>query len=99
MRTSVASQRENQAIANLAMFDIFSRRGCHLCEILIEEMLALTGDRTRLQVHDIDTKPEWRERYHTRVPVVEHDGQVVCEYRLDKEKVLDLLRQLPAPDA
>ena len=72
--------------------DVFSRQGCHLCEVLIEELLPLVRGRLEVVVHDIDTREEWREEYDTRVPVVEYDGELVCQYHLDAgalERVLN----------
>ena len=46
-----------------------------------------------IEVLDIDTRPEWRERYGTRIPVVEIDGRIVCQYRLDRAAIAELLEQ------
>ncbi len=40
-----------------------------------------------VEVRDIDDDPELKARYHARVPVVEHDGEVICEYFLDPAAV------------
>ena len=64
---------------------VYSRRGCHLCDELIEELLPLVGDAMEFEVRDIDTRDDWRERYDTRVPVVEYDGRLICQYHLDRE--------------
>jgi predicted thioredoxin/glutaredoxin len=74
--------------------DIYSRQGCHLCDVLIEQLLPLVHGRLDVVVHDIDTRDEWREKYDTRVPVVEYDGELVCQYHLDPgalERVLSTL--------
>ena len=39
----------------LPVLNIYSRRGCHLCEILIEELLPITDGRAELNILDIDT--------------------------------------------
>ena len=70
---------------------VYSRRGCHLCEQLVDELLPLARGRVTVDVVDIDSRPEWRSAYDTRVPVVEFDGRVVCEYSLDREAVAKLL--------
>ncbi len=71
--------------------DVYSRRGCHLCEVLIEELLPLVEGRASVSVHDVDTRPEWTRRYGDRVPVVELGGRMLCEYRLDPEAVQSAL--------
>ena len=65
--------------------DIYSRQGCHLCEILIEELLPLVRGRFALMIHDIDSREDWRKIYNTRVPVVEYDGELICQYHLDRQ--------------
>lgn len=75
-------------MAELPTFTVYSRPGCHLCEILLEELQPLIRGRGRVSVIDIDTRPELREEYDTRVPVLEKDGEFVCQYHLDKAAVL-----------
>lgn len=70
---------------------VYTRRGCHLCEVLIEELMPLTRGRARLRLCDVDRDPALVERYGVRVPVLEADGEVLCEARLDREKVLAYL--------
>lgn len=64
--------------------DVYSRQGCHLCEVLIEELLPLVRGRFQVVIHDIDTRADWRREYDVRVPVVEYDGEVICQYHLDR---------------
>lgn len=75
---------------------VYSRRGCHLCEVLIEQLLEELAGRETPEIRDIDSRSDWREKYDTRVPVVEADGELVCEHRLDRPRVQALLaRDLP----
>ena len=71
--------------------DVFSRRGCHLCEQLIEELLPLARGRCKVVVHDIDTREDWRKEYDKAVPVVEYDGERVCQYHLDRHALTRIL--------
>ena len=64
--------------------DVYSRQGCHLCEVLIEELLPLVRGQFEVVIHDIDTRADWRRDYDVRVPVVEYDGEVICQYHLDR---------------
>jgi hypothetical protein len=75
----------------LKTIDIFSRKGCHLCEVLIEELLPLVEGRFELAVHDIDTREDWRKTYDTRIPVVEYDGELICQYHLDRQALSRIL--------
>lgn len=64
---------------------VYSRRGCHLCEQLIDDLSPLLRGRATLSVCDIDTRPEWVERFNEKVPVVEVDGTIICEHFLDRD--------------
>lgn len=73
---------------------VYSRQGCHLCEVLIEELLPLVRGRVDVEVRDIDTRDDWRERYDVRVPVVACGDDVICEHRLDRDALAGLLKRL-----
>jgi len=73
---------------------VYSRHGCHLCELLIEDLLGLVQGRAKVRVLDIDSRDDWRLAYDTRVPMVELDGHVLCEYTLDRDLVLTALSRL-----
>ena len=73
---------------------VYSRQGCHLCELLIEDLLSLVRGRANVLVLDIDSREDWRQTYDTRVPVVELNGLVLCEYTLDPNAVLTALSKL-----
>lgn len=64
---------------------VYSRPGCHLCEQLIEELAPLLSGRARLEILNIDSRPDWQTEYGNRVPVVEMDGRIICEQRLNRE--------------
>ncbi len=73
----------------------YSRAGCHLCEIMLEELLPLIRGRVDIEMCDIDSRPEWREKYDTRVPVVEYAGELITAYPLDYGAVRRFLARLP----
>ncbi|MCH8099813.1 MAG: glutaredoxin family protein [Proteobacteria bacterium] len=77
----------------MATFHVFSRQGCHLCEVLIDQLLPLLRGKADVAVHDIDTRPDWREKYAVRIPVLEFEGQVVSQFRLDHEAVKLILKR------
>lgn len=79
----------------MPVLQIYSRAGCHLCEILIEELLPLVRGALAVEVRDIDSRPEWQAKYGIRVPVVEYEGRVICQYRVDGEAISALLGVLP----
>lgn len=74
----------------MPVLHVYSRRGCHLCDVLIEELLPLVRGIFAVEVHDIDSRPDWRVAYATRIPVVEYDGQPVCQCHLDRDAIVEL---------
>jgi thioredoxin reductase (NADPH) len=77
-------------------FSVFSRRGCHLCELLLEELEPLLRGRGELAVCDVDEREDWRGRYGDRVPVVCVGDREICEFHLDRAAVT---RELNGPNA
>ncbi|MDX1481900.1 MAG: glutaredoxin family protein [Woeseiaceae bacterium] len=77
-------------------FVVYSRRGCHLCEELVERLLPLVRGRAEIEIRDIDGRADWQARYGTRIPVVEYDGEPVCQYHLDRDAILAILKNADA---
>lgn len=75
---------------------VYSRPGCHLCEVALEEIRQIEGLRFDLEVVDIDGDEELLRRYLERIPVVELDGQELYEFHVDAG---DLTRHLGAAGA
>ena len=76
---------------------VYSRQGCHLCELLVEELIPLVRDRLPLEIIDIGDHDDLEARYGTRIPVVEYRGEQVCQYRLDRSAVAELLENHAPP--
>lgn len=68
---------------------VYSRADCSLCERMLEELAELLGPQAAetVEVIDIDGEPELERCYGTRIPVLAADGEFVCAYRLDVERV------------
>ena len=64
---------------------VYSRPGCHLCEEAVAEIAALHDDGYEFELHEIDIESDdlLLRRLLERIPVVEVDGEVVSELRLD----------------
>lgn len=60
----------------------------------MEELAALLGPKeaARVRVVDIDADPELERKYSSRIPVLTADGDFVCAYRLDKDRVTAYLQ-------
>ena len=75
------------------IFTIYSREGCHLCEVMLDDLLELVGGHdVQVRVVDVDDDEETRRRYGLRIPVLEVDGEEICSARLVPERVRSFLR-------
>jgi len=79
----------------MPILHVYSRQGCHLCEVLIEQLMPLIRGAMQIVVRDIDSRADWLAKYDIRVPVVEYDGALVSEYPLDRGAIAEILRGLP----
>jgi len=72
-------------------FVVLSRRGCHLCEEMLEELEPLCRGRARIVVEDVDSRAEWSAAHGENIPVLLTNDREVCRYHLDRPAVLELL--------
>lgn len=75
----------------MPILHVYSRPGCHLCELLIEELLPLVQGQLVIEVRDVDQREEWRRAYDIRIPVVEFEGEWVFEHKLDRAALQAIL--------
>ncbi len=68
---------------------MYSRKGCHLCEIVKETLSKLhrRGGFTWQEV-DVDTDDHLRRQFTDEVPVVFIDGRKAFKYRMDEHEFL-----------
>ena len=68
---------------------VYSRKGCHLCEIVKESLgkLQRQGRFTWREV-DVDSNPEYHRLYTDEVPVVFINGRKAFKYRMDEREFL-----------
>jgi glutaredoxin len=68
---------------------VYSRPGCHLCEVAIEGLVALHGEGYRFELHEIDIESDdlLLRRHLEKIPVVEVDGIVASELVYDDAAV------------
>lgn len=74
---------------------LYSRRGCHLCEVAEDLLVAW---RCAVEVIDVDLDAATVAAYGNRVPVLVRDGAVVMEGRFDDADITRLLEG-PGPSA
>jgi glutaredoxin len=68
---------------------LYTRKGCHLCEIVKESLLKLHrhGGFQWREV-DVDSDDKLRREYNDQVPVVFIDGRKAFKYRMDEREFL-----------
>lgn len=72
---------------------VYSRNGCHLCEVVKDQLAQLQPDHDFIwREIDIDADPELRQKYNEEVPVVFIDGRKAFKYRMDTAQFLRTLR-------
>ena len=68
---------------------VYSRKGCHLCDVVKETLTQVQGEgEFRWREVDIDDDAELRQRYNDEVPVVFIDGRKAFKYRMDGREFL-----------
>ena len=68
---------------------VYSRKGCHLCEIVKESLVKLQrrGGFLWREV-DVDSDEQLRREYNDQVPVVFIDGRKAFKYHMDEREFL-----------
>jgi glutaredoxin len=69
---------------------LYTRRGCHLCEVA-EDMLAAYTLAGAVEIVDVDGESDLQSRYGSRVPVLVANGTVVMEGRFHEPDLACLL--------
>jgi glutaredoxin len=78
---------------------VYSRPGCHLCDVVKETLAEVQAGRAGFQWRevDIDADPELRQRFNEEVPVVFIDGRKAFKYHMDRRQFLRALAGRTAP--
>ncbi len=71
---------------------VYSRKGCHLCDIVKETLTEIQGKADfQWREVDIDADPELLQKYNDEVPVVFIDGRKAFKYRMDGQQFLRIV--------
>jgi len=71
---------------------VYSRAGCHLCEVAEAEVAAIAAQTAVTWVRrDIDGDAHLEAEYAERIPVIVVDGQEHGYFRVDRERLLAAL--------
>ena len=73
----------------MIQWTVLSRPECSLCEQLLAELAEelSPAEAAEVRVIDIDRDPALARKYGQRIPVLLADGEFVCDYRLDRERL------------
>jgi hypothetical protein len=68
---------------------LYTRDSCSLCEAFIQDLIELMGEQraSTVRLIDIGSSAELEARYGLKIPVLTIDGDMVCKYRLDADRV------------
>jgi thiol-disulfide isomerase/thioredoxin len=73
-------------------FKLFVRSTCDLCEAMEAELVPLVAEYglTIARIY-IDNDQALQDRYGSSVPVLEYQGAPVCQYFLDRQRLLAII--------
>ncbi len=75
-------------VERLSGLVLYVREGCHLCEQFLIELSVDIGPAVEgLRVLDVDRDADLAVRFGLRVPVLEFNGDVLCEAVYDGPRV------------
>ena len=77
---------------------LYGRPDCHLCDEARDGLHALRSDGLEFEIEEIDieTDDELFARFLERIPVIELEGEIVSELRLDVDEIRARLGTLSA---
>ena len=79
-------------MAETAEVIIYSRKGCHLCEVVKESLVKLQKRaHFKWREVDVDADAELRRLYNDEVPVVFINGSKAFKYHMDEKEFLHKL--------
>jgi len=71
---------------------VYSRKECHLCEVVKETLASVQGKADfQWREVDIDADAVLRQKYNDEVPVVFIDGRKAFKYRMSEQEFLRAL--------
>ncbi len=76
--------------------EIYTKRNCHLCDIMIKtvrECLKELNYNTKLKVTDIESDKDL-SKYKLKIPVLMIDHKLYAKYSVDKAKLMRKLKNI-----
>jgi glutaredoxin len=85
-------RKRQDRIAHMHEVVVYSKPGCHLCDVVKQTLTSLEGQGGFLwREVNIEDDPELRRLYWDQIPVVFVDGRKSFKYRMSER---DFLRRL-----
>jgi glutaredoxin len=76
----------------MSVVTVYSRPDCHLCAEAVAALRRMQGElRFELRELDIGADEALQRRYFERIPVIELDGEELCEYFVQEALVRERL--------
>ena len=76
----------------MAHITIYSKKGCHLCEVAMQKLLEIRQEfQFSLTEIDIENDEKLFQKYKYLIPVIEIDGKEVFTYKIDENKLKEIL--------
>ncbi len=80
----------------MSRFTLYIRHGCHLCEDMQQQLLALQAQYDfAFTQQDVDADPQLTQAYGHLVPVLTYGDEVLCHYFLDQVALLQAIGKQP----
>lgn len=79
--------------ANRHTVNFYTKEGCHLCEVALE-IIDLVAEKIDFRFNSIDiTKDEeLMMKFDLEIPVIEIDKEIVFVHKVDKQKLISILK-------
>ena len=78
---------------DFSKWQVLAHAECSLCSEMLGELYELFGQAAEgIQIVDIGGDAELERRYGQRIPVLLIDGDFVCAYRLDTDRLQGYLQ-------
>ena len=71
---------------------LYSRPGCHLCELLLDELRPMLGPSDEVRIVDISENADLTRRYGLRIPVLHTGTQELSAWPFDRARVASYLK-------
>jgi len=84
MRRNLRPPEVAAPLAGAALLTVYSRQNCHLCDDMLQ---GLRAHGVAVDVVDVDSNEDLRERYGAGVPVLCHGDTEICRYHLDMARL------------